>query len=101
MPLPTPQSAFIETHVVQPGDTFSGISAAYDVPIENPVALKGLTSEEAIINIGQVLQIPLNITRSGPSVTLLSDSEVAYIPAYLDFDVVAAALFPAPSHSPW
>jgi LasA protease len=87
MPLPTPRGRLMETYVVQAGDTLGGISLAFDVPLEELVALNGLGSEAAIIHAGQALRVPLNITRTGPQVTLLPDSEVVFSPAYRDFDV--------------
>jgi LasA protease len=89
MPLPTPQSPLIEVYVVQRGDTLGGISLAYDVTVEELVALNGLESATAIIQAGQALRVPLNVSRIGPAVVLLPDSEVVYSPAYLDFDVQA------------
>jgi murein DD-endopeptidase MepM/ murein hydrolase activator NlpD len=89
MPLPTPRSPLIELYVVQPGDTLGGISQAYDLALEELMAFNGLVTESAILQIGQVLQIPLQVSRSGPPAVLLPDSEVVYSPAYLDFDVGA------------
>jgi LasA protease len=89
MPLPTPRSPLVETYVVRWGDTLSGISVAFNVSIDELVALNRLDSEAAIIQIGQTLQVPLNVSRSGPNVILLPDSEVVFSPAYLDFDVKA------------
>jgi LasA protease len=89
MPLPTPPSPLIDYYVVEPGDTLGGISWAYDIPIDELVALNGLESTEAFLQIGQTLHVPLQVSRTGPIVTLLPDSEVVYSPAYLDFDVAA------------
>lgn len=87
MPLPTPREQRFETYVVQPGDTLGGISIALDVPMDELVALNDLESEAAIIHVGQPLQVPLNVSRTGPATVLLPDSEVVLSPAYLDFDI--------------
>jgi len=89
MPLPKPRSPLIEVYTVQPGDTLLGISLAYDVSIAELIAINGLESESAIIQVGQALQVPLNVSRTGPTEISLPDSEVVYSPAYLDFDVAA------------
>jgi LasA protease len=89
MPLPTPSDTLLETYVVQPGDTLGGISLAHDVPMDELVALNGLESELSIIQIGQVLQVPLNVPRKSPQLNLIPDSEVVFSPAYLNFDVEA------------
>jgi LasA protease len=87
MPLPTPPPQLVETYIVQPGDTLSGISYAFDVSLVDLVELNELESEEAIIHVGQSLLIPLTVTRTAPAITLLPDSEVVFSPAYVGFEV--------------
>ena len=87
MPLPTPASPLVDYYVVEPGDTLSGISFAYDISIEELAALNNLASAEAIIQVGQTLHVPLRVSRTGPLATILPDSEVVYGPAYVDFDL--------------
>ncbi|MFQ5577595.1 MAG: LysM peptidoglycan-binding domain-containing protein, partial [Anaerolineae bacterium] len=89
MPIPTPMQPLVEYYTVQTGDTLSGISLAYDIPVADLVALNGLESDSTIIQVGQTLRVPLNVTRTGPALTLLPDSEVVYSPAYVDFDAAA------------
>lgn len=89
MPLPTRSNRLIETYVVQWGDTLGSISLAFDVPVEELVALNGLDSESAIIQVGQALQVPLTVSRSAPKIALLPDSEVVFSPAYIEFDTKA------------
>jgi murein DD-endopeptidase MepM/ murein hydrolase activator NlpD len=89
MPLPTPPSPLVDLYQVEPGDTLGGISWAYDISIDELVALNNLGSEAAIIQVGQTLHVPLRVSRSGPVIKLLPDSEVVYSPAYLEFDEVA------------
>lgn len=55
-------------HVVQPGETLSILSAAYDIPLANWVAENPGVSDENIIFIGQVLTVPGSST-SGPIIT--------------------------------
>ena len=89
MPLPTPPDTLVDSYVIRSGDTLGGISLAFDVPLAELLALNGLASEEAMIKAGQVLQIPLTVSRSAPEVVVLPDSEVVYSPAYVGFDVNA------------
>jgi len=89
MPIPTPPSPLIEFYQVQPGDTLGGISYAYDISIAELVALNDLESEAAIIQVGQTLHVPLRVSRSGPLLILLPDSEVVFSPAYVDYDLAA------------
>ncbi len=89
LPLPTPDEQLVESYVVQYGDTLSGIGLAFDISIAELVASNDLASENDVIHVGQTLQIPLSITRTGPQMILLPDSEVVYSPAYLGFDLEA------------
>ncbi len=87
LPLPTPMDPLVEYYTVQPGCTLGGISYAYDIPLEDLLAMNGLESDSAIIRVGQTLHVPLRLHRVGPAVPLLPDSEVVYSPAYVDFKV--------------
>ncbi|HEY84277.1 MAG TPA: LysM peptidoglycan-binding domain-containing protein [Chloroflexi bacterium] len=89
MPIPTPVTPLIESYIVQAGDTLGGISLAYDIPLDELMALNGIDVDSAIIQVGQTLHVPLKVSRSGPLVTLLPDSEVVYSPAYVEFDTAA------------
>ena len=89
MPIPTPRSPLVEVYTVQAGDTLGGISLAFDISLQELLAFNGLASESAIIHVGQALQVPLNVSRTGPQENLLPDSEVVYGPAYVDFDTAA------------
>jgi LysM repeat protein len=88
MPLPTPMSPLIDYYQVQPGDTLGGISYTYDIPLEDLLALNGL-KDDAILQVGQTIHVPLEVDRTGPLVDLLPDSEVVYSPAYVNFDLKA------------
>ncbi|MEM7030158.1 MAG: LysM peptidoglycan-binding domain-containing protein [Chloroflexota bacterium] len=89
MPLPTPPNQLVEFYTVKPGDTLGGISFAYDIGLEELTALNNLDPASAIIQVGQTINVPLRVSRTGPLVTLIPDSEVVYSPAYVDFDVDA------------
>lgn len=62
-PSPRPDGAVV--HVVQAGDTLSGISAQYNVPLDELYKLNGLTSQsiiaagqEIVIKVGTVTAVP-------------------------------------------
>ncbi|MCC7161673.1 MAG: LysM peptidoglycan-binding domain-containing protein [Anaerolineae bacterium] len=84
-PSPTPGPVFTEYKVTY-GDTLGGISAQFNMSIEELMEVNGLTDPHSL-QIGQVLKIPTFIEREGPAREILPDSEVVYGPAYKDFDV--------------
>lgn len=86
MPLPTPMTPLVENYTVRAGDTLGGISYAYDIPLDELLALNGL-DENAIIHVGQSLRVPLEVSRTAPVVQLMPDSETVFSPAYVGFDV--------------
>ncbi len=88
MPLPTPMTPLVENYTVRAGDTLGGISYAYDIPLEELLAMNGL-DENAIIHVGQSLRVPLDVSRTAPVVKLMPDSEALFSPAYVGFDVEA------------
>lgn len=86
---PTPPAATIlERYTVRAGDTLGAIAARYDVSIDELMRLNGLTNPNTL-HIGQVLKVPVVVTRGAPGEKLLPDSEVVYSPAYALFDVNA------------
>ncbi|MCX7838380.1 MAG: LysM peptidoglycan-binding domain-containing M23 family metallopeptidase [Anaerolineae bacterium] len=86
---PTPPAATIlERYTVRAGDTLGAIAARYDVSIDELMRLNGLTNPNTL-HIGQVLKVPVIVTRGAPGEKLLPDSEVVYSPAYASFDVNA------------
>lgn len=87
LPIPTPPSQLVEFYTVQAGDTLGAISFEYDIGLDELIALNKLDPESAIIQVGQTLNVPLRVSRTGPVIPLLPDSEVVYSPAYVDFDV--------------
>jgi LasA protease len=88
---PTPVSTTVIDHyTVRNGDTLSGISLQYNISIDDLMRANGLADPNAL-QIGQVLNIPVQVSRVAPSDFLLPDSEVVYSPAYASFDVTAVA----------
>lgn len=86
---PTPPAATIlERYTVRAGDTLGAISARYGVSSDELMRLNGLTNPN-MLQIGQVLLVPVVVTRGAPGEKLLPDSEVVYSPAYAAFDVNA------------
>lgn len=84
-PSPTPGPVFTEYKVAY-GDTLGGISAKFDMTVEELMEVNGLTDPHSL-QIGQVLKIPTFVEDEGPAQEILPDSEVVYGPAYKDFDV--------------
>lgn len=89
MPLPTPMSPLVDFYTIRPGDTLGGISYAYDIPLDELLALNNFDSENTIIQAGQTIRVPLDLNRTAPLVSLLPDSEVVFSPAYVGFDTAA------------
>lgn len=86
---PTPFSVTItERYTVRSGDTLGAISARFDISIDDLMKINGITNPNTL-QIGQVLKIPVIVTRGAPGDKLLPDSEVVYGPAYASFDVNA------------
>jgi murein DD-endopeptidase MepM/ murein hydrolase activator NlpD len=76
-------------YTVQAGDTLSGIAAFYGTPSEMLVAFNKLQDADQLA-VGQVLTVPVNYGRQGPSDVLIPDSELVYGPSFVDFNVIAA-----------
>ena len=87
MPLPTPSDPLVQRYTVQAGDTLGGISYAFDVSMDELLAMNGFESDSAIINVGQTVLVPLELEKSADAISLLPDSEVVFGPAYTQFDV--------------
>jgi len=87
MPIPVPKSGPFSYHTVTEGQTLGYIALLYQTDIEDLVKMNNLDGPSALIQIGQVLRVPLKTDVVAPSEILLPDSEVVYSPAYVDFDV--------------
>ncbi len=88
-PFPTPVK-IVEQYVVRSGDTLVGIAARFDVDMQELMWLNGLTNPN-VLQAGQTLRLPTQVSREAPSAFLLPDSEVVYSPAYLSFDAIGFA----------
>ncbi len=84
-PSPTPGPVFTE-YIVRYGDTLGGISAKFNLTLEELMRVNGLTNPHTL-QIGQVLRIPTFIELEGPAEKLLPDSELVYGPAYKNFSI--------------
>lgn len=89
---PTPHPPFYSEdeinrapHVVRAGQTLSLISAEYDVPVEEILALNELESVE-FLQSGQVIQVPVEVAGAGSAFKIIPDSELLYGPTVTDFD---------------
>ncbi len=90
-PAPTPLSnTILERYVVRSGETLGAISLRYGVPITDLQQANGLANPNAL-QAGQVLKVPIVVTRVAPADVLLPDSELVYGPGYANFDVAAVA----------
>ncbi len=88
MPIPTANTLPYLFHIVQEGETLGYIASLYDTDLDKLVAMNHLAGADALIQIKQVLRIPLNPNISqAPVDSIWPDSEVVYSPAYLDFDI--------------
>ncbi len=91
-PTPTPTRIPPETvaisHTVRYGETLTGIAAAYGTTVEQLLRLNPLTDPDHL-QVGQVLNIALDVEREGPAEWLIPDSEMVYGPGYADFAVEA------------
>lgn len=90
-PEPSPTSGpTFEEYKVRQGDTMGAIADRFNVNVDDVLKMNGLTDPN-MLQIGQVLRIPVEVTREGPSTVIIPDSEAVYGPAYKDFDVSAFA----------
>lgn len=90
-PEPSPTSGpTFEEYKVRAGDTMGAIADRFNVNVDDVLKMNGLTNPNTL-QIGQVLRIPVEVTRVGPSTLIIPDSEAVYSPAYQNFDVTAVA----------
>ncbi len=90
LPIPTPSGAPFIFHTVQAGQTLGWLTVRYDTTMDVLTRLNNLSGPEAIIQIGQVLRVPLDPDIPHASAEVMwPDSEVVYSPAYVDFDTAA------------
>lgn len=87
LPIPAPESGPFSYHTIAEGQTLGYISLLYQTDIEQLVKMNNLSGPSALLQIGQVLRVPVQTDVIAPAATLLPDSEVVYSPAYVDFDI--------------
>lgn len=78
-----------QPYTIMPGDSLSVIAAAFNISQQKLAEANGL-SESDILEVGDVLTIPLKIDRYGPPFKILPDSELVFGPASGDFNVSEA-----------
>jgi LasA protease len=88
-PNPTPAGYAVaitnQSYVVQQGDTLSSIALAFGCTVDEVAAANGINPNA--IWPGQRLTIPTAVTRFGPALKLIPDSELVYGPASIHFDL--------------
>ena len=87
LPIPAPEGGPYAYHTISQGQTLGYIALLYQTEIEELVQMNNLSGPSALLQIGQVLRVPIQTDIYAPANTLLPDSEVVYSPAYLDFDL--------------
>lgn len=88
-PEPTPTDAPVYTdYKVRAGDTLGGISARFNLSIDELMKFNNLTDPNSL-QVGQVLKIPTQIANVAPPEKILPDSEIVYGPSFKNFDINA------------
>ena len=92
---PTLEAALSETilYQVQPGDTARTLAIRFGVlpsEIASPGAL--IESENALLDVDQILLIPRRLTDTGPALKVIPDSEFVFSPHAADFDAAEIAV---------
>ena len=77
-----------EVYLLQPGDTLGAVALEYGTTPEELAAINNLPNPNRV-QIGQPINVPIRVTRTGPANKLIPDSELVYGPAYIGFDVEA------------
>ena len=77
-------------YTVRRGDTLATIADRYNANVDDVMKMNGMTNAN-LIQVGQVLRIPVVVDRVGPSDKIISDSEAVDGPAFAQFDVNAFA----------
>jgi LasA protease len=90
-PEPTPTSGPpFQEYKVRSGDTLGIIADRFNVNIDDVMKMNGMTNAN-MLQVGQLLRIPVAVDRVGPSDKIIPDSEAVYGPAFAHFDVNAVA----------
>lgn len=82
-----PQNTFADMpYFVSSGETFGSIADQFSISVEQLLAYNKLTGD-ALLQVGQMLIIPLKDAPQSPAIKLLPDSELVYGPGAAQFDV--------------
>lgn len=76
------------SHTVSFGETLGLIAQIYGTTVEELAAINNLTDSD-VIDVDQVLLVPVDAPQSGSSFKIIPDSEFVYGPAARDFNVEA------------
>ena len=87
MPIPRPEYGPFAQHTISAGETLGYIAFLYQTEIDELVQMNNLEGPSTIIQVDQVLRVPVQTDIRSPKQMLLPDSEVVYGPAYVDFDL--------------
>jgi LasA protease len=88
-PTPTSGPAFQE-YTVRRGDTLGLIADRFNANVDDVLKLNSLTNAD-VLQVGQVLRIPVLVDRVAPSDKIIPDSEAVYGPSFANFDVSTVA----------
>jgi murein DD-endopeptidase MepM/ murein hydrolase activator NlpD len=75
---------------VRRGDTLAVIADRFNANVDDIMRLNGM-ADPNVLQIGQVLRIPVEVDRTGPADKLIPDGEAVYGPTFAHFDVTAFA----------
>ncbi|MEL7433728.1 MAG: LysM peptidoglycan-binding domain-containing protein, partial [Chloroflexota bacterium] len=88
-PNATAQPAEIpSSHVVQPGDTLSGIASSYGVNLDTLLSVNELLDPN-LLEVGQVVNLPAIPEQFTPNFKILPDSRLVRAPGSASFDVAS------------
>jgi len=79
-----------EVYLLQPGDTLGGVALQFGTTAQELASINGITDLNRV-QVGQPINVPVKVTRTGPANKLIPDSELVHSPAYVGFDVDAFA----------
>jgi len=77
-----------EVYLLQPGDTLGGVALQFGTTTQELATINGITDLNRV-QVGQPINVPVKVTRTGLTNKLVPDSELVYSPAYVGFDVDA------------
>jgi hypothetical protein len=89
---PTPNPTYIPTltnmpYTVKSGDTLATIAAAFGTGLQDILALNPGLTQNALLQLGQVVMVPSHPAQMTPASKIIPDSELVNSPGVRDFDV--------------